>query len=155
MSEITFIYNGKESKIQILSNQTIKEIFQQFSNLNNLDINTLSFFYKGKEIIEDLSFDSIKKLYNIKTNKITIIVLDKNNYITIKYKICKENKKDKELLLFGFSFVEKNNNNCKIIYENEERNLVAKIKIEEKEKDFEDLLEIKLVGINDIKKRGF
>jgi hypothetical protein len=102
MSEITFIYYGKESKIQILSNQTIKEIFQQFSNFNNLDINTLSFFYKGKEIIEDLSFDSIKKLYNIKTNKITIIALDKNNYITIKYKICKEGKKDKELLLFGF-----------------------------------------------------
>ena len=148
MSEITLAFKGINKSIQCLNTQTMKEIFNSFALNANVDIDSLSFLYEGKEINKDLLLSEFKKQKNKEIIK--ILVLEKNNFITSVYKIEKNIKK---LLIFGFAFVEKNKNNCKIIYNNEEYELIEKINIKEKEN--KNLLEIKLIGINNITDASF
>ena len=148
MTKILFKYNEIESIINISSNLQMKEIFNDFSKQNNLSINDLSFLYKGKEIKEELYFNDFQ--FNSNGNEIEILVLEKNNYISAKYRI---NRTNEYILILGFAFVEKNKLHCKIIHEDKELNLIEKINTEEK--NDKNILEIKIVGINNISDASF
>ena len=147
MEDITFIYNGEQIKLNISNIKNINELFKQFSEKSNIPYDSLSFFYKGKEINKDITFIDFQ--CKTSTNNPKIIVIEKNNFITIKYKI---NEKRDSFLLFGYAFVEKNNQNCKILKGNKIIDLCEKINIKENDDHF---LEIKLIGINNIVDAGF
>jgi len=150
MEEISFIYNGNKTKIQTANNQQMKEICTNFSNKNNISYNTLSFLYKGKEIDQNLSLNEFLKNINKGMNDVNVLVLEKDNFISAEYKINKENEK---ILIFGLAFVEKNKDNCKIIYEDEEINLIERIDV--KDNCGKNKLEIILVGIKNINDASF
>ena len=145
MEELTFIFNNEQDKIQSTNNQKMNEIFNNFSTQKNISYNTLSFLYRGKEINENLTLNEFSKAINKNTKEISILVVEKDNYISCEYKI---NNKNEKLLIFGLGFVGKNENNCKIVYEDKVINLIEKIKIEENYN--KNKLEVKLVGIKNI-----
>ena len=148
-SEINFFYNSSQTKIQCLKNQSMKEIFETVSSQKNLNYNSLSFIYFEEEINQELSLNEFEKERNIENNKINILILEKNNYITAIYNI----NENEYLLILGYVFVEHNKNNCKIVYNNTEHKLCEKININEiKDKN---ILKIKLIGINDISDASF
>ena len=150
MEELTFIFNNEQAKIQITNNQKLNEIFNNFSIYKNLSYNTLSFLYRGKEINENLSLNEFLKTINKNINEINILVLEKDNYISCVYKI---NNKNEKVLIFGLAFVGKNENNCKIVYEDKIINLIEKINIE---KNYDkNRLEIKLIGIKNVNDASF
>ena len=66
-------------------------------------------------------------------------------FIKINYKVEKNNTKIK---LFGYMFVLNNENNCHIIYEDKNYKLMEFLEIKQYEKD--KILEIELIGINNI-----
>ena len=150
-SEINFCYNDSQTTIQCTKNQSMKEIFKTISSQLNLNYNSLSFLYYEEEINQELSLNEFEKERNIKSNKINILILEKNNFITAIYNI-NENK-DENLLILGYAFVEHNKNNCKIVYNNIEHKLYEKININEN-KD-KNLLKIKLIGMNTISDASF
>ena len=147
MEDITFIYNGEQTKINISNIKQINDLFILFSKKNSIPYDSLSFFYKGKEINKDITFTNFQNQENM--NDLKIIAIEKNNYITIKYKF---NENRDSFLLFGYAFVEKNKRNCKILYGNETIDLCEKINIKENDDNF---LEIKLIGINNVVDAGF
>ena len=69
-----------------------------------------------------------------------------NNYITIRYKI---NKESNNIKIFGRDFINNNKSKCNFIYNNKFYKLMEYFDYNECYK-FNDILEIKLIGINDI-----
>ena len=69
------------------------------------------------------------------------------DYIIIKYKIEKNQNK---INIFGEDFVRNNSNHCKIIYDNNEHELSAYINVDNIKDIKNNILEIKLIGINNI-----
>ena len=74
-----------------------------------------------------------------------------NNKIEIIYKISKTDKNT--LKIFGTRFVENNKDKCKIIYEEKEYEL--KEHLNYKKNNSNDLISIKLSGINNIKDASY
>ena len=148
-TEIYFCYNGSQTAIHCLKNQSMKEIFKTISSQINLDYNLLSFFYFEEEINQELSLNEFEKQRNIENNKINILILEKNNFITAIYDI----NENENMLILGYAFVEHNKNNCKIVYNNTEHKLCAKININEN-KD-KNIIKIILIGINNISDGSF
>ena len=105
----------------------------------------------------------LKKKYEIEKNnvsnidEITIIYKNKKiDNINEKLKIEFKNKLGEEISknkLFGEIFVRNNKNNCKIIINGKEKELVSFYDIEKLEEN--ETLEIKLKGINNIKNMSF
>ena len=150
MSEIIFIYNGNQTKMNVKNSNKINELFNQFATKINIPYDSLSFIHKGKEINKDISLTDFQNQINSNTfSDIKIIVFEKNNFISIKYKL---NQKNDLFFVFGYAFVEKNKNNCKILYDEEIIDLSEKINIKENEENF---LELKLIGINNITDASF
>ena len=150
-SEINFFYNDSKTTIQCLKNQSMKEIFKTISSQKNLDYNSLSFLYFEEEINQELSLNEFEKQKSIENSKMNILILEKNNYITSIYNI-NENKNE-NMLILGYGFVEHNKNNCKIVYNNTEHKLCAKININENNN--KNILKIILIGINTISDASF
>ena len=93
-----------------------------------------------KEIINDDNINNkFKKIIDI-YNKMEYI-----DEIIIRYKI---NKNEKEIKIFDNNFINNNKNKCKIIYEGKEYEIKEKFNIDDKIKN--EILEIKLKGINNI-----
>ena len=93
-----------------------------------------------KEIINDDNINNkFKKIIEI-YNKMEYI-----DEIIIRYKI---NKNENEIKIFGSDFIKNNKDKCKIIYEEKEYEIKEKFNIDDKIKN--EILEIKLKGINNI-----
>ena len=103
-------------------------------------------------MIEDL--EKINEDINInKEFKKIIDLYDKmmfTNEINIIYNINEEQRRNKEIKIFGAKFVENNKDKCKIIYQKKLYELVEKLKlnIDNNKNDNENLLHIKLIGVN-------
>ena len=94
-------------------------------------------------IINELNNFNFTKLLNVYKQ----IELKHQNYIIIKYKI---EKNKKEIKIFGEDFVKNNSNHCKIIYDNNEHELSEYINIENIKDIKNNILVIKLTGIDNI-----
>jgi len=119
---------------------------RNFRTINN--INKFKFDF----VIEDL--EKINEDINInKEFKKIIDLYDKmmfTNEINIIYNINEEQRRNKEIKIFGAKFVENNKDKCKIIYQKKLYELVEKLKlnIDNNKNDNENLLHIKLIGVN-------
>ena len=110
----------------------------------------------NKEFIDKIE-DKLENIINSKKLEIQILniiktyqAMTKNeNSITLQYKIKKGEKK---LKIFGEDFVKNNKDNCQIILENKEHELSEYIDIEKLNNSKDNIIEIKLMGINDITK---
>ena len=70
--------------------------------------------------------------------------------IIIRYKI---NKNEKEIKIFDTDFIKNNKDKCKIIYEDKEYEIKEKWNIDDNIKN--EILEIKLKGINNITEMSY
>ena len=135
-----------------------KNIINNINNKNkNYDIhNDIKNIINEKDInIQFQKIFNIYKLINEKDNKeisnqIMISNEIKNNdnkdEITIKYKV---NKDDKEIKIFGETFVKNNKDKCKYIYEGKENELNEHFDLSNYNKS-KDILEIKLIGLKNV-----
>ena len=99
-------------------------------------INDINQLYKEKSLINKLYY--LSNIYN---------KINSKNEITLRYKIFDENESIK---IFDSEFVNKYKKICKIIYKNKELELVDYFKPYKLTKDDQNILEIKLTGINKI-----
>ena len=163
MTEIIFIYGEKKVILLCDLQDKFKEIFNTYSSKINENIEKLKFFCDNQEINEESQVFKYLKENNNKNNKLNIIVKSKDNYIINENKnyiqsrgiqkeddliIAKYKINEKIIKIFGSSFVKKNKNNCKIIYEEKEFELKDKFEIDNNFN--KDILEIKLKGISKI-----
>ena len=88
--------------------------------------------------------EPLSKISAMKTQKCNDIHINPKDYITIIYKI---NKNDKEVQIFGDNFVKNNNDKCTIIYKNKEYELMSKFDITNINNN---LLEIILKGFSNV-----
>ena len=123
----------------------MKEICNIFKKeMKLLNVN-LYFLYEGNEINEELSLIQQINESEIENNTVNIFAFERDNIISIIYRI---NKDDIKIKLFGKTFVKNNKNNCYIFYVNEKYELTEYIGLENYKCD---MLEIKLVGIKKVK----
>ena len=122
----TPIESGKEN-IFFEKNNINENIFNKPFEINNIKRN---------------EFNRLLETSNINKNIINTHLQKKNkNSMTIKYKI---NKNDTQIKIFGKQFVNKNQNNCKMIIEDEEQDISETIYLNQI-RDSKDILEIKLI----------
>ena len=81
MMEIEFIYDGKSTKIKCNKENTMKDIFQEYSSKINKDYYSLIFFYEKEKISGNLNLILFMYLYDINNNNIEIKVYDKLSLI--------------------------------------------------------------------------
>ena len=130
---------------------------------NNINIKQRNFqnWYNQKFIINCINDDirSIIKDINLNNNYATLLKIYEQielvnikekykNYIIIKYKIIENQNRIK---IFDRDFVDNNKKHCKIIYDNKEHELSDYIEIKNLRKIEKNILEIKLIGIEDIR----
>ena len=102
--------------------------------------------YEIEKNVKDNNIDEITIIYkNIKIENINEKLKEE-----MKSKLGEEMSKNK---LFGERFVKNNINNCKIVINGKEKELVSFYNIERLEEN--EILEIKLKGINNIKNMSF
>ena len=157
-NEIKYHCNTKDgsSGSPILSLETYKVIGIHSSKGKNRDIEINKGILINYPIIEfkkylndtpienrkkNISFEINNIKENIMNNIMNIPLRKKNNSMTIKYKI---NSFENKIKIFGKKFATKNQNNCKIIIEGEEKGISEKIDVNEKMKK-KGILEIKLI----------
>ena len=143
--EILFYYNGKIHRFEYKKEKKMKEICNIFKSEINLLNTNLYFLYEGNEINQELALIEHLNDSDLGKNSIKIFVFDRNNIISIIYRI---NKNAKIIKIFGETFVNNNKNICSIFYNSERYNLTEYISVEKYESE---LLEIKLVGIKEVK----
>ena len=156
-------------KIDVFNN-SINEIINVLQKLiinieNYYNINYLNIYEKNENYLknintmsqnfEDLNYyniikfiEKINKDFNINTKFTKIIKLYNkiNSSITLRYKITKKVDKIK---IFDSKFVNNNKFNCDIIYNNKNYELCDYFNIKNFN-NLEDMLEIKLIGVNNI-----
>ena len=144
--------NGS-SGAPILSLKNNKLIGIHFGSSNRYDYNLGTLIIYAIKEFNKIEYNKINdienKIANTKINKIENKIKDINknlNELTIIYKI---DKNDKRIKLFGEKFIENNKNNCKIIIDNKEEEIIEYININEEMKK-RDKLEIKLKEIKTI-----
>ena len=108
-------------------------------NLGTLIIYAIIEFNKIEYKINEITNEKANSKFNETLNTY-------GNEISIIYKI---NNNDKKIKLFGKEFIENNRNNCKIIIDNKEQEIIQYIDINEK-MEKKDKLEIKLKEIKTI-----
>ena len=124
-------------------------------NINNNNIHKdIKNIINEKDI--NIQFINIMNIYNLMTIKNENNIINKGNKlenkiktkneISIKYLIKKDDKKTNT---FGKDFAENNKDKCKYIYENKEYELTKEFDLTNYNKSNE-ILEIKLIGINNI-----
>ena len=135
-----YLYSIKKNIIENMDKK-----FRNFQTLNNQE-----FIYNNEEDLVNIINSK-----NIENQLINILKtyqkMTKYEFsLIIKYKI---NNNDKKLKIFGEDFVKINKENCSIIINNQESELSEYIDLEKYNKIPENnLIEIKLIGINNIKK---
>ena len=143
--EILFYYNEKIIKVESEKEKKMKEICNIFKYKMNLLTINLYFLYEGNEINQELTLIEQINESDLGKNSIKIFVFERNNIISIIYRI---NKDEKTIRIFGETFVNNNRNICSIFYNCERYDLTEYICVENYESE---LLEIKLVGIKEVK----
>ena len=127
--------NIKYRNIQKLKNQ-------EFIN-NEIEIdNELDSIIKEKNI--ESQFSKILKIYS-KLEDHNYDNINSDDSILIQYKID-----EKRIKIFGNEFVKNNEKNCQINYEDNTYNLSEYIEIDQENIKYNDILEIKLIGIKNI-----
>jgi len=127
--------NIKYRNIQKLKNQ-------EFIN-NEIEIdNELDSIIKEKNI--ESQFSKILKIYS-KLEDHNYDNFNSDDSILIQYKI-----EEKRIKIFGNEFVKNNEKNCQINYEDNTCNLSEYIEIDQENIKYNDILEIKLIGIKNI-----
>ena len=127
--------NIKYRNIQKLKNQ-------EFIN-NEIEIdNELDSIIKEKNI--ESQFSKILKIYS-KLEDHNYDNFNSDDSIIIQYKI-----EEKRIKIFGNEFVKNNEKNCQINYEDNTCNLSEYIEIDQENIKYNDILEIKLIGIKNI-----
>ena len=127
--------NIKYRNIQKLKNQ-------EFIN-NEIEIdNELDSIIKEKNI--ESQFSKILKIYS-KLEDHNYDNFNSDDSIIIQYKID-----EKRIKIFGNEFVKNNEKNCQINYEDNTYNLSEYIEIDQENIKYNDILEIKLIGIKNI-----
>ena len=134
-----FIYNIKKNMIDNMDKK-----FRNFQTLNNQD-----FIYNNEE--ELVNIINSKNIENQISNILKAYQkMTKYEYLLIiKYKI---KKNDEKLKIFGEDFVKINKENCRIIIDKQESELSEYIYLSKYNTSNNDFIEIKLTGINNIKK---
>ena len=74
MSEVVFIYEGRDIIVQCNKNQTMEDICKNFSTKINSNINSLIFLFGGNKLNFDKTF-----VQTTKENKITVLVYKNEN----------------------------------------------------------------------------
>ena len=105
--EIEFNYEGRIINIQSNTDEKMEDIIKRFSNKTGKTKEELYFLYNGDMLNENLSCNSQAKEYDIKRNKMSIIVnnkLDENSdeeesLVKSKYIICPECKESARILI--------------------------------------------------------
>ena len=143
IENMEYFYNISNDIINNYDNKKINyEILYNINNIfnNNIikDINYIINESSETKIIKIL--DIYDKLYDKGINKLKIY-----------YKI---DKKDKKIKLFGKQFVENNKENCKILIEGKEYELMEYFNLKNC-KEIKDKLEITLIGIKNITDMSF
>ena len=92
MNQVEFYYKGKNTIIQCNSNEKIGLIFQKFSNIEGVNMNSLLFLHSiQNNINNELTIDKIVNNTDKIRNQINIIVFDKNSlessYISTSYSL--------------------------------------------------------------------
>ena len=145
MKKVLFHYNNEIFEIKCQREDKTKDIFNFFKKeMKLLNVN-LYFICGENEINEELKLSEQIIESDKSTNIIDIFVFDRDNIISIIYKL-KGN--DKIIRIFGETFVDNNKDICKIFCRNKIYELTEYVCIENDESDF---LEIKLIGIREVK----
>ena len=129
MSKIKFI-KEKEKKINIAEKNGINNEEKEKPEINTENNEDKKNFEEKKELIENNTDENI-------------------NEIIIRYKIDNI-KYSKDIVIFGYKFVEKNKNICKMILNGNEFDLRDNINVNIKQLKDNNILEIKLKGIQNI-----
>ena len=145
MKKVLFHYNNEIFSIKCQKEDKMKNICNIFKKEVKLLNDKLYFLCGENEINEELTLSEQIIESDISTNNIDIFVFDRDNIISIIYKI-KGN--DKIIRIFGETFVNNNKDICKIFYINKIYELTEYVCFENNKSDF---LEIKLIGIREVK----
>ena len=168
MNQDIFFYKGEKTLIESNPNDIVKDICNKFISILKKDPNCLYFLYNGKKLNTELSISQIK-LGSFKNKNIVIKVKDiieiqneKNELIEINQEKNIKNKNDNcmnemiitykrqdknnKIRLFGYNFVNRYQDICKIIYKGKDFRLQHYFYFEKNK----NILEIKLRGVNQI-----
>ena len=74
MALVDFEYNQICTTIQCNPNEMMKDIYQKLALKTNIDINTVYFYYNGREINSQLTFEQIISSNDRESNRIRILV---------------------------------------------------------------------------------
>ena len=74
MAQVEFSYEQINEIIECDPNEKMKDIFQKFATKSEIDINSVYFLYEGNKLDEELTFEQIKEMKEIKISKINISV---------------------------------------------------------------------------------
>ena len=107
--EFSFYYNERIIKIRYDKESKMKEICDFFEEGIGKELN-LYYLYEGTPINKELTF--IQQFKDLKAKNRNILVFDRDNIISIKYK---RNPNDNIVRLFGEAFVKNNKEICNII----------------------------------------
>ena len=136
---IEYFYDINKEIINSLNNNNINyEILYNYNKIKDVDIiNDINKIINNE--LDNHNIINILDIYTKMTNKY-------NDEIIINYNIIEE----KEIKLFGKIFVENNKDNCKIIIEDKEYELIEKYKIKNIKNKSNNIFSIKLKGIQNI-----
>ena len=140
--EFSFHYNETIIKIPYKKEYKMKKICDIFGESIGKGSN-LYFLYDGIQINKELTFG--QQFKEFKTINKNILVYDRDNIISIKYKI---NPNDTKVRLFGETFVKNNKKICNIIYKKDKYELLEFFDLISSS---HNILEIKLVGIKKVR----
>ena len=96
MTEVEFIYCGKNINILCNKNEKMKDIYEKFTNKIQVNKNSICYLYNGDKIDEELALEKLINENNKNKIKILVNLINKENNYTkfIKSKdiICPECK---------------------------------------------------------------
>ena len=173
MAKVIFSFYGKETHIQCLKEDKMKDICNKFSSKININLNFLYFLYNGNQINLELTFKEQVNSFDNNRNQMNILVFKHENdglkcqkcggniSLPILDNILQYNKNQKDIL------IEIKNQIENIISLNEVNNIIRKIKLmkivldnlitenEKNQKEIENILNNNANIINNINKINY
>ena len=162
--EIEFNFLGQTTILQCDIGDNFNNIFKSFASKAQIDINSVFFFYSGIAIEKNKNIEQIINNVDKERKRMTILVSNKEdsyeNIMTVKPNgdeiIINYDIKDKnEIEIFSEDFVKNNKDNCRIIIEGKEQELIAKYEIKNLKNKKDNILSIKLKVIKTITNMDF
>ena len=168
MAKVIFSFDGKETHIQCLKGDKMKDICNKFSSKINVNINMLYFLYNGNQINLELTFEEQANSFDNNRNQMNILTFRHENNglkcpkcgenisLPILDNILKYNKNQKDIL------IEIKNQIENIINMNNVNDIIRKIKLmkiildnlitenEKNQKEIENILNNSIISNNNI-----